>query len=144
MFFIFKLNVEEVALRLKQARDDKKLTTAEVAKNTGLSSGNISSWENGKFLPSATALYLLSNQYGITVDWILKGDITAPLPAQKVEAIIDPDLKMMIDVLQNLMLSGDPDLRGWAKVQFKRAFGEQSAAVEEKNNTPNASDGTTN
>ena len=51
---------------------------------------------------------------------------------QKVEAVFDPDLKMMIDVLKELMESGDPDLRGWAKIQFKRAFGELSAAAEEK------------
>lgn len=132
MFFIIKLDIAEIALRLKQARNDKNLTTAEVAKNTGLSSGNISSWENGKFLPSATALALLSDQYDVSVDWILKGNITMSQQTQKVEAIFDHDLKLMIDVLQSLMLSGDPDLRGWAKVQFKRAFGEQSAATEEK------------
>lgn len=135
MFFIFKLNSEEIAARLKQARNNKSLSTAEVSKNTGLSSGNISSWENGKFLPSATALALLSDQYDVTVDWILKG-ITIKLDEQpqnqKVEAIFDPDLKEMIDVLETLMLSGDPDLRGWAKIQFKNAFKEHCATVQEK------------
>ena len=135
MFFIFKLNTEEVAIRLRQARDSKNLSTAEVAKNTGLSSGNISSWENGKFLPSATALALLSEQYGVAIDWILKGVESKsgePPQTQKVEAIFDPDLKDMMDVLKALMESGDADLRGWAKIQFKNAFKEHCATLDQK------------
>ena len=127
--------LKAVAKRLKQARENAKLTVAAVEENTGLSKGNISSWENAKFFPSAWALVQLSELYGVTVDWILKGEATmqnlSP-QTQKVEAVFDPDLKMMIDVLKELMESGDPDLRGWAKIQFKRAFGELSAAAEEK------------
>lgn len=135
MFFIFKLKTEEVAIRLKQARDSKNLSTAEVAKNTGLSSGNISSWENGKFLPSATALALLSDQYNVSVDWILKGveSKSDELPqTQKVEAIFDPDLKRMIDVLKDLMESEDTRRRTWAIIQFEDAFKQQCATHDEK------------
>lgn len=135
MFFIFKLKTEEVAIRLKQARDSKNLSTAEVAKNTGLSSGNISSWENGKFLPSATALALLSDQYNVSVDWILKGveSKSDELPqTQKVEAIFDPDLKRMIDVLKDLMESEKPHQRSWTILQFEEAFKQYCAAHDEK------------
>jgi len=51
---------------------------------------------------------------------------------QKVEAVFDPDLKMMIDVLKGMMESGDPDLRGWAKIQFKNAFKEHCATLDQK------------
>lgn len=100
-----------------------------------MSKGNISSWENAKFFPGSWALVQLSELYGVSIDWILKGEAANEKEhpeTQKVEAVFDPDLKMMIDVLKELMESGDPDLRGWAKVQFKNAFKEHCAAQEEE------------
>lgn len=136
VFFVFKVDKQSVALRLKRVRESKKLSTTDVSRNTGLSSGNLSSWENGKFLPSAEALTLLSELYGVSIDWILKGESVfvvdiSPL-SKKAEAEIDPDLKEMIDLLQELMHSDDADLRGWAKIQFKNAFKDYCPYSEKK------------
>lgn len=122
---------EEIINRIKQIRKETGLSQEKFAKTIGVSPGNVSSWESGKALPGAIALKLIHENLGYSVNWILTGK-DEKVEKSKVEAVFDPDLKIMVDVLQNLMLSGDPDLRGWAKIQFKRAFGEQSAAVEEK------------
>ena len=127
--------LQEVAKRLKQAREDAKLTVAAVEENTDLSKGNISSWENAKFFPGSWALVQLSELYGVSIDWILKGTVAKSNEqpqTQKVEAIFDPDLKDMMDVLKALMESGDADLRGWAKIQFKNAFKEHCATLDQK------------
>ncbi|MCM0757380.1 helix-turn-helix transcriptional regulator [Sporomusa sphaeroides DSM 2875] len=125
--------------RLKYLRSHYKLTQAEFAKAIGLSQGNVSDMERRKFHPSIDTVISVCRYFSISADWILLGIGNGPgesidhqSATQKVEAVFDPDLKKMIDILQNFMLSGDPDLRGWTKVQFMRAFGEQSAAVEEK------------
>lgn len=100
-----------------------------------MSKGNISSWENAKFFPGAWALVQLSELYGVSIDWILKGEVVKSneyLLAQKIEAISDPELEDMIAILKNLMASTDSDLRGWTKVQFKTAFKEYYGAHDEK------------
>lgn len=69
-----KENILEISNRLKNARIAKGLKIRQVEELTGLKNGNISCWENGKYLPSALALASLSNVYGVSVDWILKGE----------------------------------------------------------------------
>lgn len=64
----------QIAHRLKEARQAKGLKIRQVEELTGLKNGNISCWENGKYLPSALALASLSNIYDVSVDWILKGE----------------------------------------------------------------------
>jgi transcriptional regulator with XRE-family HTH domain len=46
----------------------------DVERETGISVGNISGWENGKNLPSAKALLKLAKLYNISIDWILRGE----------------------------------------------------------------------
>lgn len=121
----------EIIARLKELRAKTGLSQAKYAQLIGVSPGNISSWESGGSLPGALALRNITKKIGCSVDWILTGVEPEP-QTQKVEAIFDPDLKDMIDVLKNLMESDDPDLRGWAKIQFKNAFKEQCAALDEK------------
>ncbi|MEN6414072.1 MAG: hypothetical protein ABFC84_15140 [Veillonellales bacterium] len=44
----------------------------------------------------------------------------------------DPELKQMYDVFKNLMQNPDPNLRGWAIVQFRKSFGEYWVAEEKE------------
>ncbi len=121
--------LQRVAQRLKTAREAARLTIAAVAENTDLSKGNISSWENAKFFPGAWALVQLSELYGVSIDWILTGSTSTiinmdALPAinKKVEAITDPDLKEMVDVLTEMLESDQQHLRSWAILQFQNAY----------------------
>lgn len=117
--------------RLKYARNAVNLSTLDVERETGLSKGNVSSWENAKFFPSAYALVLLSELYGVSVDWILKGkDYSKKEDTEAAAGISDGDFQFMSDTLKKLMLSNDPDLKGWAKVQFKLAFGDYLKQLE--------------
>lgn len=97
----------------------------------GYSYAYVRDCEAGK-KPSIEYLLKISNTYNISLDWLIKGIVPIDTTTQKVEAVFDPDLKMMIDVLKSLMESGDPDLRGWAKIQFKTAFKEHCATLDEK------------
>jgi len=123
--------IQAIVERLKAIRKEAGLSQANFAKELGVSQGNVGTWETGKSLPGALALKAINQKFDYSVDWILTGN-EQDLTTQKVEAIFDPDLKMMIDVLKNLLESNDPDLRGWTKIQFKEAFKQHCAAYDEK------------
>ncbi|OPF86150.1 hypothetical protein BW731_12315 [Vagococcus martis] len=53
-----------------------KLTQDELAEKIHVSRQTISSWENSKSLPDVTSLILLSDVYEISLDELIKGDIT--------------------------------------------------------------------
>jgi transcriptional regulator with XRE-family HTH domain len=77
-----------IARRLLEARNRTGMTMNEVRQKTGISTGNISCWEHGKYMPGATALISLSNLYNVTIDWILKGDAdSSKMPA---DSLPDP------------------------------------------------------
>ncbi len=57
--------------------EEKGLTKSKVAKDTGISSGNISDWQNGRSMPTAIKLDVLANYLGVSVDYLL-GRTDAP------------------------------------------------------------------
>lgn len=61
--------------RLKSKRKENGLTLTDVKDKTGISTGNLSDIERGKYLPSATMLISLSELYNCSTDWILTGKL---------------------------------------------------------------------
>ena len=122
----------EIIERLKELRARTGLSQAKFAQLIGVSPGNISAWESGGSLPGALALKNITKNLGCSADWILTGVEQTPPETQKIEAVFDPDLKRMIDVLKELMESDNPHMRSWAIVQFENAFKQQCAAQDEK------------
>lgn len=68
------MNKMEIGNRIKTLRKSLGITQMDIMNQTGISSGNLSSIENGNVLPSSTALVALSNILGCSIDYILKGD----------------------------------------------------------------------
>lgn len=62
--------------RIKSRRQELHLTQTDIARNSDISSGNISGMENGKFLPSALALHQLSVLLKCSIDWIITGEVS--------------------------------------------------------------------
>lgn len=67
------MNNVEIGNRIKQRRKELGLTQVQIYEATGISSGNLSTIENGKSLPSSAALISLSNLLQCTIDYLLKG-----------------------------------------------------------------------
>jgi transcriptional regulator with XRE-family HTH domain len=67
-----------IAQRLREARQKAGLSVHDINQITGISTGNISGWEKGKYLPGANALISLSKLYNVATDWILKGEEVFP------------------------------------------------------------------
>ncbi len=125
-------NNETIGARLKRARLAKNLTIPQVSEKTGISKGNLSIIENDKTKPSADALTLLSDLYGVSVDWILKGETknqaeegsNSPPPT----TYTIKEFKFFMKELESVWEKGDPETKGWIVVQLRKAFPE----VEEK------------
>ncbi|MHC1760430.1 MAG: helix-turn-helix domain-containing protein [Negativicutes bacterium] len=132
-----ELDYIAIGNRLKNLRG--KLSQTSFGEPIGYKYSYVKACEHGK-KPSLEYLFKVSQHYNVSFDWLLTGsDIIVPMdtiensaPQQKVEAIFDPDLKEMYDILQMLMLAGDADLRGWTKIQFKNAFKDYLAMLEEE------------
>ena len=66
--------MESIGERIRKRRKELKLTQNQIFSQTGISSGNMSSYEQGNMLPSATAIIALSRVLHCTTDWLLTGD----------------------------------------------------------------------
>ena len=60
--------------RLSKKRKELKLTQAEVAERLNVSFQAVSLWERGETSPDIEKLPELADLYGVTTDWLLRGD----------------------------------------------------------------------
>lgn len=65
---------EEIGNRIRQLRHEQHITQIQIYKACGISSGNLSSIETGKTLPSSAALMQLSRILNCITDYILFGE----------------------------------------------------------------------
>ncbi len=56
---------------LKELREDKNLTQAQLAKEIHYSLSVVNKWENGKKSPSVDAIKTLARYFGVTTDYLL-------------------------------------------------------------------------
>lgn len=57
--------------RLKQLRQDKHMTQAQVADKIGVTASMVSSYETDIRLPSFEVMVRIANLFGVTVDYLL-------------------------------------------------------------------------
>lgn len=72
--------------RLKELRKEMKYSQVDVASWFGLDSSTVSAWENGKNMPDADKLVILSRKFNCSVDYLL-GESNKKSPADKGEAV---------------------------------------------------------
>lgn len=73
---IFKpLNPSEIGKRLEKVRKDKKLSQQQVSEDTGISQSTICRIETGAVTINSDQANLLSLYYGITLDFLYRGNL---------------------------------------------------------------------
>ncbi len=73
-------------MRLKELREEKKITQKEVAEAIGGTQSNLAKWEKEKIQPAADMIIKLADFFGVSADYLLGrtddfGNAVAPLPA---------------------------------------------------------------
>jgi len=117
--------MSEVYERLKEARLKVGLSTTKVSKIAKVSEGNLSDLEKGAYYPSAGTLLRLSDAYGVSIDWLLKGK-NADL------AVMNETNREIVTFLREVYRDweeSDPEIRSWIIVQLRRAFPEIAERV---------------
>lgn len=123
-----KDDADTIGKRLKLLRKNFNLTQKEFATSVGISQGNLSEMEKDKFSPSYDTLILITKQYKISVDWILTGENTT----HKNEFAENPEIEEMHEVINKVMSDSNPEIRTWAKIQFRKAFAEYFSVEDGK------------
>lgn len=59
-------------MRIKELREEKKLTQVEVAKSINTSQRNIGRWEKEEVQPSAEYIVKLADFFGVSADYLLE------------------------------------------------------------------------
>ncbi|MDY2655011.1 MAG: helix-turn-helix domain-containing protein [Eisenbergiella porci] len=62
-----------IGQRIKERRKELHITQNEIQESCGISTGNLSGIETGRYLPSAVALIQLSQILKCSIDWMLTG-----------------------------------------------------------------------
>ena len=125
-------NLSTIGARLRKAREAKNFTMDTIHELTGLHKSNLSGHEKNKSKPSANALIALSDLYGVSTDWILKGENPSlarimedrALYGAEYPGVPNKELTGLIHVVLEAWEKGDEATRGWILVQLRRAFPE--------------------
>lgn len=88
---------------LKRLRAESDISQGKLAKEIGVSGGNVSAWESGDAKPGYTALCSLAQFFGVSADYLLE-------LSPKKENTPDDDLQFLEDVKkkQGLLCDGSP------------------------------------
>lgn len=60
----------EMGMRLKRAREQKRLTQEQAGRYVGVSTASIGGYETGVATPPADVMLRLCSQYGVTADYV--------------------------------------------------------------------------
>jgi transcriptional regulator with XRE-family HTH domain len=123
-------NYLDISKRLKEARKASNLTQQELADLMGVSVSYVKSTERGK-KPSIKYLFTVVENCHVSFDWLLIGDQNVMDVQQKSNS--DSSAEEFIDVIRKIMSNPDPDIRTWAKVQFRKAFADYFPVKDELN-----------
>lgn len=61
----------KIAIRLSELLTENKISKRELARKLGVSSTSISDWSTGKIQPTAENIYLISEYFQVSADYLL-------------------------------------------------------------------------
>ena len=64
----------QLAQILNNLMESKSISTYKMSKDTGISDQLIGYWKKGEKLPSAENLMIISNYFGVSIDYLLTGE----------------------------------------------------------------------
>lgn len=75
------------AENLQYLRKKNKITQEELAEELNLSRQSVSKWETGEAYPETDKLIILCDKFGVTLDELLRGDVTKDVKAEEAEEV---------------------------------------------------------
>lgn len=129
------MNSVEIGDRIRKRRKELGLTQTKIQEETGISSGNLSLIENGKTLPSSSALFNLSNLLQCSIDYLLKGE---SLNSKNLDMynfkdsnqLSDVDIDLL-DLFHNLTPDDQEEIIEMIKLKIKRKVRQRKSLISE-------------
>lgn len=117
-------NMESIGERIRRLRKSKGITQTEIQEKTGISSGNVSEIENGRYLPSAIALMELSRILECSTDYILFGDSHPPKSTSNISNseiyLLDEQEAHLLNYYREISKPEQEELVCIAKMKFNK------------------------
>ncbi len=88
-----------IADRIKQLREEKGVTQAELAKKLGITRSSVNAWEMGISVPSTQYVVELANIFKISTDYLLGVDHSATVD---VSGLTERDIKLVYGLIAHL------------------------------------------
>ncbi|MFA6850355.1 MAG: helix-turn-helix transcriptional regulator [Selenomonadaceae bacterium] len=122
--------------RLFYLRQSSNKTLQEVSNNTNVSSSNLGKYEKDQVQPTADSIISLCKYYSVSTDWLLKEEKVPHACIKETvtnhHVTFDKETTEMIQAIKNMMSDPDPDIRAWAKIQFRKTFAEYMPPKKQK------------
>lgn len=67
---------DEIYARFEKLKEIKDVTSYAVAKATGITTTTLTNWGQGKYTPKQDKLQLIADYFGVTLDYLIKGEET--------------------------------------------------------------------
>lgn len=108
---------KRIGERIKFRRKELGLTQLQIKQDVGISSGNLSDFENGNKLPSASTLIALSKALNCSIDWLLTGESFVP----QTNSLINENVERLLEGFQNLSADNQEEIIEIVELKLKRA-----------------------
>lgn len=88
-----------IAERIKELREQKLFTQAELARKLGITRSSVNAWEMGISVPSTQYIVELSNVFGVSTDYLLCVDKSATID---VTGLSEKDIQLVYKIINHL------------------------------------------
>lgn len=122
-----------IGQRIKERRKELHITQKQIEGACGISSGNLSGIETGRYLPSAIALIELAKKLDCSIDWILTGKSSISKNPEIVDFKENSDEKRLIDFYHQMSEEDQEDIMLIAEMKVnkrKRKSNVKSSLLE--------------
>ncbi len=85
--------------RIKQLREEKGYTQAELAKQLGITRSSVNAWEMGISVPSTQYVVELASIFKVSTDYLLGVDTTATI---EIGGLTDTDIQLVHSIVGHL------------------------------------------
>lgn len=125
-----------IGTRIKARRIQLGYTQKDIERKTGITSGNISTLENGKSTPSATAIIALSSVLKCTTDWLLKGEET--VTEDSVLDFLDEDERELVRAFRSFSKTDRQEILDYMEFKALKKTAVRKSYLSDQQETGNA------
>lgn len=99
-----------IGTRIRTRRNELHITQTQIQESCGISSGNLSGIENGRYLPSAVALIELARILDCSIDWLLTGESLISTNAETFDIKENSDEAKLLQYYHEMSVADQEDI----------------------------------